>query len=268
MTKTVLITGGSSGIGLALARHFARAGHHLVLVALPGRELDDAQSSLQHEFPDVSINGFAIDLTRPDAPDQVWAFTSSKGLHVDVLVNNAGVGTWGILNNIDPEKEVQMLELNILALYKLTRLYLAPMQKRNAGHLLFIASIAAFQPNPYMAAYGASKAFVRSLGLGLYHELKDQGSDVRVTTICPPAIPTAFQRVAGMDRSALYSGWLSSDVETVARAAWKGYLRKKRQVIPTWYLPMVNMISRLLPEQFSIWIARQTLRKNLPETAR
>lgn len=265
MTKTVLITGGSSGIGRALAGHFARAGHHLILVALPGPELELAQTSIQQEYPDVEVHIYPVDLSQPGGPDQVWAFTSSKGIQVDVLVNNAGFGTWGPLYTIDYEREVQMLELNILSLYKLTRLYLRPMHDRNAGHLLIIASIAAFQPNPYMAAYGASKSFVRSFGLALYHELKDQGSPIRVTTICPPAVPTAFQQVAGMSRSALFSGWLSSDVDTVARAAWIGYARKKRQVIPTWYLPVINVISRLLPEQLSIWMARQTLRKNLPE---
>lgn len=268
MIKTVLITGGSTGIGRALAAHFARAGHHLILVALPGSELELAQTSLQSEYPEVDIQIYPVDLTQPGGPEGVWAFTSSKGLHVDVLVNNAGFGTWGPLHSIDREREVQMLELNILALYKLTRLYLGPMHDRNAGHLLFIASIAAFQPNPYMAVYGASKAFVRSLGLALYHELRDQGSNIRVTTVCPPAIPTAFQEVSGMSQSALYSGWLSSDVETVARAAWIGYARKKRQVIPTWYLPIVNVISRLMPEQLGIWLARQTLRKNLPGKSR
>ncbi|MEZ5032838.1 MAG: SDR family NAD(P)-dependent oxidoreductase [Saprospiraceae bacterium] len=265
MPETFLITGGSSGIGLALAHHAAKAGHRLILAALPGQELEDAGQSLRASYPGIDLHLCPTDLTRPEGPDEVYAFTQSRHLDVDVLVNNAGVGTWGRLHTLDPEKEVKMIELNILALYKLTRLYLTPMQERQAGHILFIASIAAFQPNPYMATYGATKAFVRSFGLALYHELKDQGSAVRVTTVCPPAIPTAFQRVAGMERSALFSGWLASDVASVAAAAWKGYQQKSPQVIPSRVLSFLQPFIRLLPESWSIWMARRTLRQNLPE---
>ncbi len=264
MNQTVLITGGSRGIGLALARHFARAGDRLILAALPDPELEHAAQSLKDAFPDVQVLTYPVDLTTPDAPQRLWSFVHEHQWHVDVLVNNAGFGTWGEVPRIDVEQELRMIDLNIRAVYSLTRLALDTMQTRDSGHIIFIASIAAFQPNPYMATYGATKAFIRNFGMALYHELKAKRSGIRVTTVCPPAIPTAFREVAGMHRSTLYSGWLSSDVETVARATWKGYLRKSRQVIPTWYLPLINPISRLLPEQFSIWLSRQTLRQNLP----
>ena len=265
MPETFLITGGSSGIGLALAHHVARVGHHLILAALPGQELEEAGRDLRASFPGIDVHLCPVDLARPEGPDQVYAFTSSRDLVVDVLVNNAGVGTWGRLDTIDTRKEVGMIELNVLAQYKLTRLYLTPMQERKKGHILFVASIAAFQPNPYMSTYGATKAFVRSFGLALHHELIDQGSAIRVTTICPPAIPTAFQRVAGMEHSALFSGWLASDVESVAKAIWRGYRNNARQVIPSRLLTFLQPFIRLLPESWSIWMAKRTLRQNLPD---
>lgn len=265
MKKTVLITGGSSGIGLALVHRFAKAGYRLVLSALPGSEFDEVVDLIPRSYPGIELLTYPLDLSKPDAPAQLWTFIQDQYWSIDVLVNNAGFGTWGKVHRIDPVTDVRMIDLNITAVYSLTRLALDHMQERKTGHIIFIASIAAFQPNPYMAAYGATKAFVRNFGLALYHELKEQKSPIRITTICPPAIPTAFQKVAGMQQSALFSGWLSSDVETVANAIWKGYQRKSRQVIPTWYLPIVATISRLFPESWSIWIGKLTLRKNLPK---
>ncbi len=265
MKKTVLITGGSSGIGLALVHRFAKAGYNIVLSALPGTEFDEVVEQILRAYPGIELLSHPLDLSKTEAPAQLWTLIQDNQWSIDVLVNNAGFGTWGEVQRIDAETDLEMINLNIKAVYSLTRLALDHMQERKSGHIIFIASIAAFQPNPYMAAYGATKAFVRSFGLALYHELKEKKSPVSVTTICPPAIPTAFQKVAGMEQSALFSGWLSSDVETVANAIWKGYQKKSRQVIPTWYLPLVAPFTRLLPESLSIWMAKRTLRKNLPD---
>lgn len=265
MKKTVLITGASSGIGLAVARHFAHAGYRLILTALPGSEFEDAAHSLTNLYPEIDVLIFPGDLTDPEVPDQLWSFIQDQNRSIDVFVNNAGVGTWGQAGKIEVRQELKMIDLNIRAAYVLTRIVLKHMQENRSGHIIFIASIAAFQPNPYMAAYGATKAFIRSFGLALHHELKEQGSPVRILMVCPPAIPTAFQATAGMQRSALFSGWLSSDVETVAKAIWSGFQQNRRQVIPTWYLTLLAPITRLLPESLSIWMAKRTLQKNLPE---
>lgn len=261
---TILITGGSSGFGLELAHRFAASGHALVLVALPGVELDLAKSELEKRHPGIDVYTLPVDLTISDGPDQVFAYTQKMGLSVDGLINNAGFGTWGFLPDISQEKEEAMIHLNILALYRLTRLFLPGMVARKKGQIMHIASIAAFQPNPYMATYGATKAFVRSFSQALERELKDQGSPVRVTTVCPPAARTPFREASGMKDSALFSGWLSVDAPLVADAAFRAYQRKQGLMIPGRLYRFLHVLTRFLPEWVSTNIALQTLRKGLP----
>ncbi|MBP6184719.1 MAG: SDR family oxidoreductase [Saprospiraceae bacterium] len=265
MTKdTILITGGSSGFGLELAHRFAASGHPLVLVALPGKALDLAKSEVEQRYPGIHVYTLPVDLTAADGPDLVFSFIQNKGLTIDGLINNAGFGTWGFLPDISQEKEEAMIHLNILALYRLTRLFLPGMIARKRGQIMHIASIAAFQPNPYMATYGATKAFVRSFSQALERELKDQGSPVRVTTVCPPAARTPFREASGMKDSALFSGWLSVDAPLVADAAFRAYQRKQGLMIPGRLYRILHVLTRFLPEWVSTNIAIQTLRKGLP----
>lgn len=259
----VLITGGSSGFGLELAHRFAGDGHSLVLVALPGRDLEEVSAALQGRYPGVAVHALGVDLSTTRGPEEVIAFTDGLGLDIGVLINNAGFGTWGYLPNVPVERELAMLRLNIEALYRLTQAYLPRMDARGRGHIINIASIAAFQPNPYMATYGASKAFVRSFSLALAQELRDQGSAVRVTVVCPPAARTPFQAASGMVRSALFSSWLAVDAPMVADAIYRGYRRGSRQVIPGWLFQVLAVITRLLPESVSTAIAIRTLRKGV-----
>lgn len=263
MEAYTLITGGSTGIGLELADRFARDGHNLLLVALPGPELEAARTLLLGKYPLIKVDLFAVDLSVQDGPDQLRAYTNSKGYVIEVLVNNAGFGSWGFLPQIDQSREEAMIALNITALYKLTRYYLKEMQARNKGHIIHTASIAAFQPNPYMATYGATKAFVRSFSIALEHELKDQGSGVRITTVCPPAAKTAFVQASGMDRASLATSWLSSDVPTIADAAYRQYKRGGGQIIPGRLFQFLHFITGFFPETLSIAIGKMTLKKGL-----
>jgi uncharacterized protein len=263
MATYTLITGGSTGIGLEIADRFARDGHNLLLVALPGPELETARTMLLAKYPTINVDLFAVDLSTTDGPDQVGAFTRAKEYVIEVLVNNAGFGSWGFLPAIDQAREETMIALNITALYKLTRHYLREMQARNKGHIIHTASIAAFQPNPYMATYGATKAFVRSFSIALEHELKDQGSGIRITTVCPPAAKTAFVQASGMDRASLASSWLSSDVPTIADAAYRQYKRGGGQIIPGRLFQFLHFVTGFFPESLSIAIGKMTLRKGL-----
>lgn len=260
----VVITGGSSGIGLELASRFGAEGYPLFLVALPGKELEEAALILKDKYPTLQVTHLGVDLSREDGPDRVLAFVREQEMDVDVLVNNAGFGTWGFLPDVDQERELSMLRLNIEGLYRLTRLFLADMIEKRRGHIVNIASIAAFQPNPYMAAYGASKAFVRSFSLSLYWEMRDQKLPIHITTVCPPAVRTPFRDAAGMKDSALFSSWLAVDAPLVADAAFRGFKRKSYQVIPGLLYRFLYVVIRLVPERVSVMIGLHTLRKGLP----
>jgi len=227
---TALITGASGGIGLALAREAAADGFDLVLVARNG----EALGALAEEARDahgVSVRAIAKDLAVPGAPAEIFAELAGAGVHADVLVNNAGFGTWGRFAELDPEGELRMVRVNVLALTHLTRLFLPGMVERGRGRVLNVASTAGFLPGPLMAVYYASKAYVLSFSEALAAELG--GSGVTVTALCPGPTRTGFQGAAKMEGARLVSGLVPvHDAATVARAGWRGAMRGKRIVVP------------------------------------
>ena len=158
---TALITGASGGIGAELARLFASDGFDLVLVARRKEKLIELKNELESAHK-IKASVFECDLSKDGAAMEVLAFTKEEALSVDVLVNNAGFGDWGLFADCNLEKQNQMIHLNILALTELTRLFLPQMTARKSGRILNVASIASFMPGPKMSVYYASKAFVRS----------------------------------------------------------------------------------------------------------
>ena len=184
-----LVTGASSGIGLELARELAKQGSNLVLVARDRTRLEAAATSLARDWG-VQAEVLPADLARPDSPAALTAEISARGLQVDVLVNNAGIGLWGEFARTSLDDERRLIELNVLACMALTKLVLPGMLARRRGRILNVASTAAFFPGPQMAAYYASKAFVLSFSQAVAHELS--GSGVTVTSLCPGPVRTAF----------------------------------------------------------------------------
>lgn len=229
--QTVLITGGSSGIGFELSKHFAKAGYRLLWVAKPLEELENARAKLLEEFPNIEIHTLAKDLCLAESPDAVKTWSHSIG-PVDVLINNAGYGTYGFLQNTDLNKELGMIQLNIIALYKLTRLYLDDMIKRDAGTIINISSNSSFQPIPKMNTYASTKAFVKHFSRGLNEELKMQNSKVKVMTVCPAAVKdTPFRTVGNMDRVKTFSGLAFTTAKEVAKDTWNGFKKGKSFVV-------------------------------------
>ena len=151
-----LITGASSGIGEALARRLAADGHHLFLVARSADKLRTLCEELRAKHA-ITAHYLAQDLSEPAAPAAIYAAVEREQLRVNFLVNNAGVGSAGDFTQLDLPTELRMLQLNIAALVALTHLFLKPMRAVNSGTIINVASMAAFQPCPFMAAYGASK---------------------------------------------------------------------------------------------------------------
>lgn len=221
-TKTALITGASSGIGLELSKQFARGGWDLILVARREPELRALAASLQ-----AQTQVFVADLTRREERERL--IETLHDTPVDCLVNNAGFGDYAPFADSNWPNIEALLHLNIEVLTHLTHAFLPGMIERRRGKILNVASTAAFFPGPGMATYYASKAYVLSFSEALATEL--EGSGVSVTCLCPGATTSEFQERAGMNSSKLMQSAMMS-AEEVARAGYKATVRGKRLEIP------------------------------------
>jgi uncharacterized protein len=225
-----VITGASSGIGLELARLAARDGYPLVLVARRRDRLTGLAGELEARYKAPSTV-VAADLADPAAPRHIHEECGRAGLAVEVLVNNAGFGAWGQFVETDLATELEMVQVNVVALLHLTKLFGADMVRRGRGRILNLASTAAFQPGPLMAVYYASKAFVLSFSEAIADELA--GSGVTVTTLCPGPTRSEFQRRADIEGARLVSGWVKMmGAAEVARLGWAAMKRGRRLVVP------------------------------------
>ncbi len=255
--RTALITGASGGIGAALARLFAADGHNLILVARSGRALAELSDELRARH-DVSVQLGLADLSRPGAAERLWAEEVGPDGGVDVLVNNAGVGLYGVVAEQDADALHRMLELNMLTVTTLTRLALPGMLRRGWGRILNVASVAAYQPGgPRMAAYYATKAYVLSFSRGLSRELS--GTGVRVTVLSPGTTRTSFEERAGVARTLLYRWPRPMDPQVVARAAYRGLKRGRSVVIPGILNRLLAVAGELPPRRIALEVNRWML---------
>ncbi|HEY8424014.1 MAG TPA: SDR family oxidoreductase [Clostridia bacterium] len=245
MKKTALITGASSGIGFEFARIFAKDGYNLVLVA----RSQDKLLSLKQEFEQYGSDVFIIvkDLSNPNAAQEVYNETQKEGIFIDVLVNNAGVGDFGKFAESDISKVDTMIELNIGALTKLTRLYLPHMIAKKSGKILNVGSLGSFQPGPLMAVYYASKAYVLSFSEAISRELK--GTGVTVTALCPGPTRTNFQQAANLGMSGLFVNLQVADARKVAEFGYKKMNQGKVIAVPGFFNKIAAVGVKLLPRR-------------------
>ena len=224
---TALITGASSGIGLDLTRLFAADRHDLVLVARSEAKLRETAAALEKEFG-IRATVIAADLSRPEAPRQIADALRAQSIEIEMLVNNAGYGLAGAFAETDGQTELDMLQVNVVALTHLTKLLLPPMVARKRGRIMNVASTAAFQPGPYMAVYYATKAYVLSFSEALSEETS--GTGVSITALCPGPTLTNFAEAADMTKTRLFR---SGNVMTSAKVAKIGYdaMRKGKRVV-------------------------------------
>ena len=247
MNQTVLITGASSGIGLALAEVFARNQYSLILVARSEDKLQDLSQKLSSQYG-TQATVFSHDLTDKDAPQQLFDQVQQNNLSVDVLVNNAGYGDYAKFVSSDWEKLQGMILLNVLATTHLTRLFLPAMVSRGAGKILNVSSTAAFQPGPMMAVYFATKAYVLSFSEAIAAETEDAG--ITVSTLCPGPTQSDFIGKANMDKMALANNESESKLPTAADVAEFGYdALQKGQVVAVHGLAnqLIAFSTRLAP---------------------
>jgi len=245
MNKVALITGASSGLGLALSQRLAALDYDLILVARSIDKLNQLKQALEIKHK-ITVNIIQQDLSAVDAAAKVFNFVKTQGLSVGLLVNNAGFGLHGLFQDLSLSEQLEMIQVNISTLTALSYLYLNHCQRKN-GHVVNIASTAAFQPGPKMAVYYASKAYVLSFSEALAQELKT--SKVFVTTICPGPTKTGFQT-----RAALADvKWLTSDrlpsADDVARYIIKAIKKKKRLGIPGFSNKLLALFSKFLPRK-------------------
>ncbi len=261
MQKYALVTGGSSGIGLEISKLLAAEGYGLLIVAKPDYELAQAKAGLEKLFAGLMVHTLALDLSLRTSAEQVYNWAEQKVGTVEILVNNAGFGTYGFINDIDLEQDTAMLDLHVITLYRLTRLFLKDMFANNQGRIMNLSSVSAFQPNPFLQTYGASKAFVYQFSQAIAYELREKGSAVRVTAVCPPPVKnTAFQHAAGMDRTNTFDNWMVLTPEKVALDAYRGMKAGKAVVIPgPWYFPIAQSLTGLLPNALIIRMSRYYL---------
>lgn len=233
--KKALVTGASSGIGRDMAIELGRRGYDVILVARDKEKLQETASRIQ-----TNSKIIVKDLSNIQNCKNIYEETKGEG--IDILINNAGFGVHGKFVDTNLEKELDMIQTNITAVHILTKLFLKDMVERNSGHILNVASMAAFAPGPLMSAYYASKAYVYRLSEGIKTELKKNNSDVKISVLCPGPVRTNFNKVAGVDFAAPS---LSSDY--VAKYAIRKMLKNKFSIVPGNFMKLTRILEKIVP---------------------
>ncbi len=244
--ETVLITGASSGIGLALAKCFAADGCRLILVARNTEALEKLADELRREYK-IEAVVLTADLSLPRTPKQIFETLSAQKTSVDVLVNNAGFGAHGAFTEMSLPWQLEMLQVNIAALTELTGLFLPGMIQRKSGGILNVGSVAGFQPGPGMAVYYATKAYVLSFTEALAEEL--HGAGLKVSVLCPGPTESNFGNVArGQKKRKLQTKKMSATA--VATYGHRAFRNGKLLAVPGWSNHLLIFLNRIAPRWF------------------
>jgi short-subunit dehydrogenase len=244
-----LVTGASSGIGAAFARELDARGYRLALLA---RRADRLQALSAELSAPATLLPF--DLSRRETIAAVLERLDAERLCVDLLVNNAGLGDTGPFAEADPQRVAEQIDVNVRSATLLTRALLPGMLERGRGAIINVVSMSAFQPVPYLAVYGASKAFVLSFTEALAVEL--EGSGVHVQAVCPGLVQTEFQERAGTDE-VLFNKLPATTPESVARASLDALAGRTVRVFPAFADRVTVALQRLAPRRLVLWVGRQ-----------
>jgi short-subunit dehydrogenase len=248
-----LVTGASMGLGAEFARLLASEGYDLVLTARNADRLAMLQKELEN-LHGITAHVLIADLTDPRAPQALHDHVRKAGIGVDVLVNNAGFGMYGKFHESDLQTELDMVQVNIIALMHLTKLSARDMVARRSGRIVNVASTAAFQAGPLQAVYYASKAFVLSFSEAIGNELK--GTGVTVTALCPGPTPTGFQERANVGRLRGLRLLMRVSPEAVVRAGYRGMKRGRPVVVPGALNQFLVFMIRLSPRRLVTHVVR------------
>lgn len=251
---TALITGASNGIGLELAKIHASKGGDLVLVARNLAKLNELKAELEKQYK-VKVYTISKDLSALNAALEVYNETKQHNIQIDYLINNAGFGDFGMFVDLDWNKQLQMINLNITTLTHFTHLYLQDMVKRKSGKIMNVASTAAFQSGPTMAVYFATKAYVLSFSEAIDNEVSDKG--ITVTALCPGATESGFQAAAAMEESALVKGKKLPTSQEVAIYGYDAMLKGKTVAIHGFMNAVMANSVRFAPRAIVVKLTRK-----------
>ena len=244
-----LITGASSGIGRDIAKELSKKGYDLILVARNLEKLEQVKSEIKTNVEIVSM-----DVSKIENCEQLH----EQFKNIDILVNNAGFGDCGDFTKTKLEKEIKMIETNIIAYHILTKLYLKDMKQKNCGKILNVASIAGFMPGPLMATYYSTKAYVVRLSESLREELRRDKSKVQISILCPGPVDTNFNKVA--DVQFALKG-LSS--EYVAKYAIEKFLKGKFYIVPSWKIKLAKFACKIVPNNIVAMVSYNMQRRKI-----
>ena len=252
-----IVTGASSGIGLEFAKILAKKGYNLILVARRTDRLEILKAAIAKDNAETDIHLISLDLSLTDSPDKLLAYAQEHKLIISILINNAGFGTAGEFLALPIDKTLEMLQLNIVTLTKLTYLFGNEMKKNKSGYILNVSSVGAFQPSPYFAAYSATKSYVMLFGEALDFELK--GSNVSVTTLYPGATRTEFFEVSNTKVNSTVERMLMTS-ESVANIGLAAMFKRKRAIVPGVPNKISTVLVSLIPRKLAILIAANVMK--------
>jgi short-subunit dehydrogenase len=258
--ERALVTGASSGFGVEFARQLAARGLDVVLVARRAPRLRELSAALERDHG-VEVEVLVADLVDPDGLAGVEARLATADAPIDVLVNNAGFGQYGEFVHEPVGQQEEQIELNVLAVMRLTRAVLPRLVAAGRGGVINVASIAALQPGPYGAVYAATKAWVKHFTEAIHEELR--GTGVRALAVCPGIVETEFQQVAGLDASVMPDFVRSDDAGAVVRESLDAFQRNRAVVVPGAINKLAAVGSKLTPHLISSRMAAEAHRRQL-----
>jgi uncharacterized protein len=259
--KRALVTGASSGLGADFARELASRGTNLIIVARRTEQLESLAAEIR-EAHKVEVETISSDLSLASAAQDLHDRIATAGKPVDILINNAGLGLYGESALIPWPKEQAMLQIDVVTLAGLTKLFLPHMLDRHFGYILNVSSVGAYQPTPLYASYSAAKTFVLFYSEALEHELRDSG--VWVTVVSPGVTATEFLKVSGQHATG-YQRLFMMRSPDVVRIAVDAMLAGKRTVVPGFFNALLAWAAALTPRWLSLPLAESLMRSNKPE---
>lgn len=254
MQAYAVVTGATSGIGKALSELLMKEGYNLILVGRNQEKLRKMEKQLKGIRNQREVKSLVADLQNQEEVNALCNTLSE--MQIDLLVNNAGFGITGAFIETDIKKEEEMIQVNLMTLTKITKVLAKNMAAKGKGHIMNIASIAAFMPNPLGAVYAATKAYVLSFSEALAEELR--GSGVTVTAVCPGPTKSQFAQRSGMENTGVFSGNVMS-AKKVAQLAYRATMKGKLKVIPGMGNKCTIMLAAICPKRIVLVATKQKL---------
>lgn len=260
--KYALITGASSGIGYELTKIFAKNGYNIVIIARSQDRLDEIARDWTSKYG-VKVMPMAKDLFDPAAPQEIYDEIKRWGIEINALVNDAGQGVYGFFHETELQRELDIIQLNIVSMVTLTKLFLKDMVERKEGKILNLASMVSKMPSPLMSVYSATKAFIYNFTESLVNELQETG--VTITALLPGATATDFFHKANAENTVTYQDSDLSDPEDVANDGYNAMMSGDSRIISGFKNKFSAMMSNMMPDSVVVSNMRKQMDEKKPD---